>query len=82
MAKGKKTGGRRPGSPNKVASTAKDNIIAVFDKVGGRDKMAQWAEENQTEFFKIYARLLPVDVDVGGKDGANEIKITFVNGKG
>ena len=25
--------------------------------------MADWARENQTEFYKLYARLLPIQVD-------------------
>jgi hypothetical protein len=75
MAAGKKTGGRVKGTPNHMSSGVKSNIIAVFDKIGGRDKMAKWAEENQTEFYKLYGRLLPTEVS--GPDGAT-IPVSFV----
>ena len=54
-----KTGGRRKGTPNKVTATARENIIAVFNRLGGTAAMAEWARENQTEFYKLYARLIP-----------------------
>ena len=37
-------------------------MIAVFDRIGGREGMAEWAMENRTEFYKIYAKLLPTEV--------------------
>lgn len=63
-------GGKRPnsgrpkGSPNKLSGTVKDNVIAVFDAIGGNATMAAWAEGNQTEFFRLYSKLLPTDVNV------------------
>jgi hypothetical protein len=59
--------GRPKGSVNKVTATAKENIIAVFSRIGGEAAMAKWALENLTEFYKIYARLIPTEVT--GKDG-------------
>ncbi len=50
------------GSKNKVGETAKDNILAVFNRLGGTDKMAKWAEENLTEYYRLYARLIPTEV--------------------
>jgi len=67
--------GRPKGQPNKISSLAKDNIIAVFDKLGGVDKMVVWAEEHQTDFYRIYARLMPIQVEGTGEDGAVIIKI-------
>jgi hypothetical protein len=65
MAKGKKTGGgSRKGVPNKVSTTVKDNVIAVFHAIGGTQTMQQWAKENQTEFFKLYAKLIPTQIDL------------------
>ena len=51
---------RTPGAKNKVPQAAKENIAAVFVRLGGTAAMAKWAEANQTEFYKIYARLLPI----------------------
>ena len=65
MKGGKQPGAGRPrGVPNKLSMTVKDNVIAVFDAIGGNATMAAWAEGNQTEFFKLYSKLLPTDVNV------------------
>lgn len=55
-------GGRKAGVPNKVGAKVKADILDVFLKVGGRGAMALWALENRTEFYKIYARLIPTEV--------------------
>lgn len=75
MAKGKKTGGRQPGTQNKLSSTVKDNVIAVFDGLGGVDFMQKWAKKNATEFFRIYSKLIPTDLKIGG-DGTVIVEIT------
>lgn len=31
--------------------------------------MADWARENRTEFYRIYARLLPVETHLSGNEG-------------
>lgn len=58
-----KVGGRVKGTPNKVSSTAKENITAVFTRLGSTAAMAKWAKDNQTEFYKLYARLLPTEIE-------------------
>lgn len=60
--KGKKQGGRPKGVPNKLSTTVKDNVIAVFNGLGGAKAMAEWARENPTHFYNLYAKLLPQDV--------------------
>lgn len=54
----------RKGIPNKMGSTAKENIIAVFTRLGGTAEMAKWAKENLTDFYKLYARLVPQQIDI------------------
>jgi len=53
---------RPKGVPNRIGAAVKSNVIAVFDKIGGRDKMAEWAQENLTQFYQLYARLIPTEV--------------------
>ena len=53
--------GSRKGIPNKIGAAVKSNVIAVFDKIGGRDGMAKWALSNKTDFYKLYARLIPTE---------------------
>ena len=55
------SGGSRKGIPNKIGAAVKSNVIAVFNKIGGRDKMCAWAEDNLTEFYRLYARLIPTE---------------------
>lgn len=62
-----KTGGRQKGAQNKISGMAKENIAAVFVRLGGTAAMARWAKKNQTEFYKLYGRLVPHEVT--GKDG-------------
>jgi hypothetical protein len=66
MPKGAKHGGRKAGTPNKLSATVKDNVIAVFHGIGGVDTMTTWAKSNETEFFKLYSKLLPTDLNVAG----------------
>lgn len=76
MAKGKKTGGRQKGTPNKVSSTVKQNVIEVFDTLGGVGAMAKWAENNQTEFYRLYARCLPHEI--GAESDTDQISVQIV----
>lgn len=62
---GKRQGaGKKAGSVNKMSMTVKDNVVAVFHGIGGTEKMTSWAMDNQTEFYKLYSKLLPTDVNV------------------
>ena len=50
---------RPKGVPNKLGAQAKENIVAVFTRLGGAAAMVAWARRNQTEFYRLYARLIP-----------------------
>jgi hypothetical protein len=76
MAVGKKTGGRSKGTPNKLSGQAKENIVAVFNRLGGTAAMAEWAMENQTQFYQIYAKLLPLEV-TGENGGPMSMTVTW-----
>lgn len=69
MAHGAKTGGRKKGTPNAVTVGAKANVMAVFEMLGGADGFAAWAKENQTEFYRHYAKLIPASNELSGPDG-------------
>lgn len=72
MPKGAKHGGRKAGTPNKLSGTVKDNVIAVFDAIGGVANMTSWAMENSTEFYRLYSKLMPLQLT-----GDPESPITF-----
>ena len=61
-----KTGGRQKGTPNKVTSLAKDAIAAAAERLGGIDRLVEWARSdpsNERVFWgQIYTKLLPLQV--------------------
>ncbi len=67
-----KTGGRQAGTPNKVTQNAREAFEMAFQGMGGYGAMLAWAHNNQTEFFKLYARLIPVAV--AGADGMSPVR--------
>ena len=76
MAKGNKTGGRKAGTPNRMTSAVKEALQTVYDDLqaksgGGHKHFSEWAEGNPTEFYKLYAKLLPQEVkaEVGDQNG-------------
>jgi hypothetical protein len=34
----------------------------VYDEIGGNEAFAKWAKLNPTEFYKLFAKLLPRDI--------------------
>lgn len=64
--------GRPKGSPNKVHASMKQAIAEAFEQLGGTERMVQWAMEDPkhlTEFYKLAARLIPVETNVSGANG-------------
>ena len=70
-------GGKRPGSgrkagvPNKLSATAKQNVIDVFEQLGGVEHMTKWAQENPNNFYNIYSKIMPTQTEISGIDGAD-----------
>jgi hypothetical protein len=62
MAKGFKTGGRQPGSLNKTTASVKQALLSAFDELGGVPALVEWARSEPTEFYKLYAKLLPAEL--------------------
>lgn len=62
--KGNKLGGRTEGAIGKLTANAKEAFQLAFDSIGGYEALALWALQNQTDFYKIYGRLIPVDTNL------------------
>ena len=64
--------GRQKGVPNKVTAAAKSVIAEAAEKLGGVQRLVDWAKEdpeNESKFWAtIYPKLIPVQVT--GEDGA------------
>lgn len=68
---GKAGPGRPKGSQNKTTKAAKDAIAEAAARLGGVDRLVDWAKEdpdNEKAFWaSIYPKLLPLQVS--GEDG-------------
>lgn len=61
--KGMKTGGRVKGTPNKRTQDVRAALERVYEAIGGDASFAEWATAEKTEFYKLYAKLLPRDIN-------------------
>lgn len=65
MAKGKKTGGRTKGTPNKVTALLKDDILQASSDAhpdGRVGYLTQQARENPTAFLTLLGKVLPMTI--------------------
>ncbi len=67
--------GRKPGSSNKTTAAVKDALDKAFNKLGGVKSLADWAGSNQTEFYKLWVKMLPQEVkaDISGELAGSSI---------
>jgi hypothetical protein len=54
--------GRKKGVPNKATASVKEALSLAFQGTGGVPALQAWAAEHQTEFYKLWAKMLPTDV--------------------
>jgi hypothetical protein len=67
----KKSGGRQKGTPNRRTSEVKEILREAFEGVGGVQALIAWGkrEENRTEFYKLWVKIIPAEVHHSGIDG-------------
>ena len=61
-----KTGGRVAGVQNHLTTSFRDAIRLAYQRIGGDEAFAQWARENETEFYRIASRLIPAEMQADG----------------
>lgn len=66
MAKGRKTGGRKKGIPNKVSGDLREMIEGALMDSGGKAYLITQARECPASFMKLIGMLLPKDVHHDG----------------
>lgn len=74
-----KSPGRPKGVPNKTTQIAKDAIALAAERLGGVDRLVDWAKEdpaNERAFWAtIYPKLLPLQVQGSGDNGEHVISL-------
>lgn len=60
---GHRNGGRPPGVGNRLTRDIKLVFMQAFENSGGVAELSKWAMENRTEFYKLYARLIPIKIN-------------------
>lgn len=72
MALGRKTGGRKKGTPNKITALLKDDILTAAENAhpeGRIGYLTQQAQDNPTAFMTLLGKVLPMQVEGTGEDG-------------
>lgn len=69
MAKGKKTGGRVKGVPNKMTGELRAAIQDAFETLGGDAWLVKVAKKNPAVYCKLLGMTLPKDVNVNHEGG-------------
>lgn len=59
---GERRGGRQKGTPNRLARETKEHLVEAFYLLGGVKRLVEWASANDTEFYKLWAKTLPMTV--------------------
>ncbi len=54
--------GRPKGSKNKSTVKVKEAFEAAFEELGGVAALVEWGTKERSEFYKLYAKLLPVQI--------------------
>ena len=63
----------RSGKRHKARS-AREAFQAAFDELGGAEALASWARDKPIEFYRLFARLIPLGRDDGDAE-ALEVEI-------
>lgn len=74
MAIGKKTGGRKKGTPNKMTGALKEMVLTALDEAGGVDYLTAQAESNPSAFLTLVGKVLPLQVNGPGDKGEHTFK--------
>lgn len=59
---GNANSGRKRGVPTKMTMDVKEQILQVYHGIGGRVNFTRWAKDNETDFYKMFASLVPKQI--------------------
>ena len=59
-----KTGGRKPGSLNKVTADMRQVVVEAFEELGGKSYLIKIGEERPELFIRLLATIMPKDINL------------------
>jgi hypothetical protein len=62
VAKGRKTGGRRAGTPDRIGAEVRAAILDAFVQVGGSSYLVRVANEYPAVFCTLLGKILPTEI--------------------
>lgn len=65
-----------------VARTAKENLAMAFVNMGDVAGLVRWGKKNPTEFYRIWARLVPREQDINLSGGGIEELLASLDTEG
>jgi hypothetical protein len=68
--------GRPRGSKNRFGLEAKEALALAFEGIGGVPALVTWAESHREAFYKLYAKLIPVELHGAAPGGAIQVVIS------
>jgi hypothetical protein len=68
--------GRPRGSKNRLGLEAKEAIALAFQGIGGVPALTAWAATHREAFYKLYAKLIPVELHGSSPNGGIQVVIS------
>lgn len=68
--------GRPRGSKNRFGQEAKEAIALAFEGIGGIAALVEWATAHREAFYKLYSKLIPVELNGTAPNGAIQVVIS------
>lgn len=65
---------------NKKPNRSLDNLRKAFKKIGGWQALADWAEDNKTEFYRIWSKTLPREVYIDADMAVEQTSTIIIEG--
>ena len=78
MAKRRKTGGRRAGTPNKIRAELRAAILDAIAQLGGSSWLVRVANENPAAFCALLGKLLPHELATSGGPLKHEVLLRWM----
>ena len=78
MARRRKTGGRRAGTPNKIGAEVRTAVMVAFDKLGGFSWLVRVANEKTVAFCALLGKLVPHELAMSGGALKHEVVLRWM----